>query len=897
MEVLVFIGIALFLFVTSVIMPWVNNGRVNSLQQKINYLENIIRKFQEGERTVQEQDTQEDLFQENKKTAKETSQPLVFSEVQKKETIEKIEPVKKTSSHTHRVPEVPLQKPQSNQQPKQPKQPKQSKQPKSARSFEEQFGTRLPVWIGGIALILAGFFLVKYTIDIGLLTPKVRLVLGGMFGAGLIYLSNWIRSKPHIANGVRIAQSLSGAGVVLLYIVVYAATTLYGFLPSFVGFIGMTAVTITGVVLSLRHGYPIAIMALIGGFLTPALISTGNHSALMLFAYLYFIFSGFLFVIRKNEWWFLSVPTLLFAFLWVIVWLGAYFTPSDSIWLGLFLIGICGSIIFNLRKENIVQSSTLIFLNYIGIGGAVILMGIVSASANLGFIEWGLFGLIAGGGIVLAYFDNKSYGFIPLLSMIVNAIMLLSWNTQNYNTYCITLVVFASIYIGSGYFIMKEFRFPVKWARLMGITGIAYYLIAYDKLYTHLFINIPFFWGLISLVLASATVFIIQEIRTDFQESKIKDYLLAIFAITATAFISLGLAIEIDKEFLPLAFACQIFGIAWVNSRFPMPALRSIIVVLLCLFGFLLSDQIALMIRLGMYSLLEIKLGSTNSIPFVDNPIIQLGLPAIAFIGSVILLLKEKDGKLIWALEMATVALLGVMFYYITRNTIHAGKNVLFIKAGFFERGIVTNVLFIASIVCFFVGRKLERISFFWSGLALFAISAFRIIYFDILIYNPLLANQNVGNLPILNFLFITYGIPILWTIIGSKELGYFNKDNLARYTKGFTLILLFLLVSFNVRQFFHGEILYREIITSAEIYSYSVAWLLTGIGLLVIGIMRESKMVRLASLGMMILVVGKVFLYDASELEGLYRVFSFFGLGLCLIGLSYFYTRFVFKK
>lgn len=53
--------------------------------------------------------------------------------------------------------------------------------------------------------------------------------------------------------------------------------------------------------------------------------------------------------------------------------------------------------------------------------------------------------------------------------------------------------------------------------------------------------------------------------------------------------------------------------------------------------------------------------------------------------------------------------------------------------------------------------------------------------------------------------------------------------------------------------------------------------------------------MLRVASLAVMILTVSKVFLYDASELEGLYRVFSFLGLGVSLLGLSWFYTRFVF--
>jgi uncharacterized membrane protein len=46
-----------------------------------------------------------------------------------------------------------------------------------------------------------------------------------------------------------------------------------------------------------------------------------------------------------------------------------------------------------------------------------------------------------------------------------------------------------------------------------------------------------------------------------------------------------------------------------------------------------------------------------------------------------------------------------------------------------------------------------------------------------------------------------------------------------------------------------------------------------------------------------MLIAVGKVFLIDASSLEGLYRVVSFFGLGVTLIALSWFYTRYVFVE
>ena len=46
-----------------------------------------------------------------------------------------------------------------------------------------------------------------------------------------------------------------------------------------------------------------------------------------------------------------------------------------------------------------------------------------------------------------------------------------------------------------------------------------------------------------------------------------------------------------------------------------------------------------------------------------------------------------------------------------------------------------------------------------------------------------------------------------------------------------------------------------------------------------------------------MLLAVGKVFLYDMSELKDLYRVLSFFGLGVSLLALGYIYQRFVLRE
>ena len=65
-------------------------------------------------------------------------------------------------------------------------------------------------------------------------------------------------------------------------------------------------------------------------------------------------------------------------------------------------------------------------------------------------------------------------------------------------------------------------------------------------------------------------------------------------------------------------------------------------------------------------------------------------------------------------------------------------------------------------------------------------------------------------------------------------------------------------------------------------------------IGFLLWGIARKSRMWRIASLLMMIAAVAKVFLFDASGLDGLARIGSFVALGVSLIGVGWFYSRFL---
>ena len=64
-----------------------------------------------------------------------------------------------------------------------------------------------------------------------------------------------------------------------------------------------------------------------------------------------------------------------------------------------------------------------------------------------------------------------------------------------------------------------------------------------------------------------------------------------------------------------------------------------------------------------------------------------------------------------------------------------------------------------------------------------------------------------------------------------------------------------------------------------------SVFWGLVGVGTIVVGLRRDLGIVRLAGLALLGVTIGKVFLFDLATLTSMYRVVSFVGLGLLLLG------------
>jgi uncharacterized membrane protein len=88
------------------------------------------------------------------------------------------------------------------------------------------------------------------------------------------------------------------------------------------------------------------------------------------------------------------------------------------------------------------------------------------------------------------------------------------------------------------------------------------------------------------------------------------------------------------------------------------------------------------------------------------------------------------------------------------------------------------------------------------------------------------------------------------------------------------------------------AALLQRRSVLIARDFTYSALWMAYGALLMIIGFWRASAFVRWQALVLIALTTVKVFVYDTSELDRIYRILSFVVLGILLLAISFAYQR-----
>ncbi|HEX2061822.1 MAG TPA: DUF2339 domain-containing protein, partial [Thermoanaerobaculia bacterium] len=106
--------------------------------------------------------------------------------------------------------------------------------------------------------------------------------------------------------------------------------------------------------------------------------------------------------------------------------------------------------------------------------------------------------------------------------------------------------------------------------------------------------------------------------------------------------------------------------------------------------------------------------------------------------------------------------------------------------------------------------------------------------------------------------------------------------------------IELFVLLNVAIGNFYDRRIAASPL---AQGLTYTIAWALFAIAMLVAGIVLRSRGARVAALGLLLVTVLKCFLYDLASLGGLYRVGSLFGLAVSLVLVGLMLQKFVMMR
>ncbi|HEY9049128.1 MAG TPA: DUF2339 domain-containing protein, partial [Ohtaekwangia sp.] len=191
--------------------------------------------------------------------------------------------------------------------------------------LEKFIGENLANKIGiGILVLGIGFF-VKYAIDQEWIGEIGRVFIGIACGGILISIAHYLR-KTFVA----FSSVLVGGGIAVLYLTIAIAFHEYGIFSQTAAFLIMVVITAFAIVLSLAYNrIELAILAILGGFASPFMVSTGEGNYIVLFTYVLILDTGMLVLAYYKKWNLVNIIAYVFTLILFGSWLTAKYDGDN----------------------------------------------------------------------------------------------------------------------------------------------------------------------------------------------------------------------------------------------------------------------------------------------------------------------------------------------------------------------------------------------------------------------------------------------------------------------------------------------------------------------------------------------------------------------------------------
>jgi len=783
--------------------------------------------------------------------------------------------------------------------------------PLSSPGLEEQLGTRWVVWIGGLTLALGGFFLVRYSIEAGLVGPRVRIFCGGLFALALLAAGEWTRRKESISDIValpiaNIPAILAAAGTTVAFATVYAAYALYDFLAPASAFILLGLVALGTLAAALLHGPALAGLGVVGAFVTPMLVSSGKPDYWALYIYLAIVTAASFGLARIRLWRWLAVTTLVFALFWTLPCLdcGPSMVASHlfHIAVGFTLAAalvVCGFMFGpTIREDQIEPISSGSLAAYLFGALAIVL---ASAHADAALIA---FAILIAGTLLVAWRAPAATGAVGAAAAYV-FIVFAEWavraNTeflvvpggplpgigpnpigQPVTLHLVTAAVFAAGFGITGFLAQGRSTSAVilvVWSAAAAFVPLALLIALYARI-AHLDRSIPF--AILAVILAAAFGGATEILSR--RESRPGSMIAtALFATGTLGALALALTFALEKGWLTIALALMSMGAAWISMQRPIPFLRSLAAILASI----------VVLRIGYEP--RIAGDAVGTTPIFNWLLWGYGIPAASFwIGSNFLRRRVDDAPL-RIVEAAAILFTVLLVFMEIRHTVYGG-DIYHTVPSLAEFALEVSAALAMAIGLERLCLRTNSIVHDIGAVALTIIAGLIAVFGLLLLENPLLTTVRLDG-TFVNLLLLAYALPAVLMLLLSYAVAGRRGVAYANTIAAGALVFALAYVTLEIRRLYHGPTVNLGTFGAAEQYTYSIAWLAFGVVLLGIGIIVNSERARIASAGVIALTIAKAFLVDMSTLTGVYRALSFICLGLVLVAIGWLYQRILFRR
>lgn len=797
----------------------------------------------------------------------------------------------------------------------------------SKESFESLLGARWAVWAGGLALALGGIFLIKYSIESGLLSPAVRLSLAAIFGLGLGLAGEAIRRKavPGIAttySNAMIPGVLTAAGALTLFGVIYAAYGIYDYISPTTAFILLGLVAFATIGLSLLHGQALAGLGLLGSMLTPALISTETPNIWALFVFLTISWLATAAAARRQRWtvapslanaglglWALgyiaiadtisAAPPVLALLVMlagtIFLWPGRYFDAApaetgETVTSGRRAVRAMRLLLRPSLAINLTVSMAVILpaFSFLVIGAgidlhpAVIVSALIAGLAALGASRrnavWPAIIAALGAQAAVSVMSRSGLDFIGIIN---DTSIALPPVRTGYMAEIAMALGLGAILLLCGFSFLKrkgadDPDFAQLWAGIAALfpvwLGTASF-VEYGNLGRD-WLHAAYGLGLGFLLIAAA-----EWLHRQNNEA----YRKPLNILVLGSFAAFALSLHTLTEGLTTTILLSVIGFGYVLATRQrnwdvLPWVMAI-------------ASVAVLGRIAWEPTIvgPQNLGLT---PVFNALLPGYGIPALLAIVSA-WMLRDWPGFRAKNFLQAIASLMGLLAVAILIRHAMNGGTLDESVPTLGEQSIYTLLTIGFSGVLMTLDLKSPSPVFRYGSMIAGVIAVINVLVMHFFTLNPYFTGENTGRIPFLNLLLIGYLLPALaygglaYYARGKRPAAYVSLLAVAGAALGFAWATL------SVRRFWQGEnIANWKGFLQGETYSYSVVWLLIGVLLLIVGSRFNARSLRLASAAFVLISVAKAFLIDMSNLEGVLRALSFIGLGVVLIGIGLFYQK-----